>query len=80
LGTDGRNRNNANVVFYADGAAPADWSAEALGTLERVVYLFDGRDAAATQAARDHWKEARATGFSTTYWQQSETGKWERKA
>ncbi|MFN9358036.1 MAG: DNA polymerase III subunit chi [Alphaproteobacteria bacterium] len=80
LGTDGRNRNDANVVFYADGAAPADWSAEALGTLERVVYLFDGRDAAATQAARDHWKEARATGFSTTYWQQSETGKWERKA
>lgn len=74
------NVNSANVAFYADGAAPGDWSADALGNLDRVVYLFDGRDAAATDTARAHWKQARASGFSTTYWQQSEAGKWEKKA
>jgi DNA polymerase-3 subunit chi len=80
LTIDGLNTNGANVAFYADGAAPNDWSADALGGLDRVVYLFDGRDAAATEAARAHWKQARSSGFSTTFWQQSDAGKWEKKA
>ncbi len=72
--------NSANVVFFGDGAAPREWTVENLGDFQRVVMLFDGRDPVATEAARSHWKGARATGFETTYWQQSEAGKWEKKA
>jgi DNA polymerase-3 subunit chi len=74
------NLNAANVVFFADGAAPREWTTEALAEFERVVMLFDGRDPGAVESARAHWKGARATGIETTYWQQSEGGKWDRKA
>jgi DNA polymerase III subunit chi len=74
------NLNAANVVFFADGAAPREWTTDALAEFERVVMLFDGRDPGAVEAARAHWKGARATGIETTYWQQSEGGKWDRKA
>ena len=80
LSVEGRNLNGANVVFFADGAAPDEWSATSLGGYDRIVMLFDGRDPAATEAARSHWKGARATGFDTTYWQQSESGRWERRS
>jgi DNA polymerase-3 subunit chi len=76
----GENTNNAHVAFYADGAAPAHWTANDLSGFERIVFLFDGRDPQATEAARAHWQGARATGFETTYWQQSASGKWEKKA
>jgi DNA polymerase-3 subunit chi len=74
------NLNAANVVFFADGAAPREWTTEALAEFERVVMLFDGRDPGAVESARAHWKGARATGIETTYWQRSEGGKWDRKA
>jgi DNA polymerase-3 subunit chi len=74
------NLNAATVVFFADGAAPREWTTEALAEFERVVMLFDGRDPGAVESARAHWKGARATGIETTYWQQSEGGKWDRKA
>ena len=80
LTTSQENPNGATVAFYADGAAPDDWAAPSLSTFQRVVLLFDGRDPSATEAAREYWKQARATGFETTYWHQSATGKWEKKA
>ena len=80
LTMDDRNLNSASVAFFADGAAPATWSEDALGIYQRIVLLFDGRDPAAIEAARANWKLARTTGFATTYWQQSDTGKWEKKA
>ena len=50
--------NSANVVFFGDGAAPREWTSENLGEYERIVMLFDGRDPAAMEAARAHWKAA----------------------
>ena len=47
---------------------------------DRVVYLFDGRDAAAVAKAREHWKAAKGAGCEVTYWQQSSEGRWEKKA
>ncbi len=47
---------------------------------ERIVLLFDGNDAEAVQGAREHWKEAKEQGFAATYWQQSDEGRWEKKA
>ena len=69
------NPNGAGVRFLVDGAAPA-----AFEGYSRMVFLFDGHDAAAVAAARQHWKSAKAAGCAVTYWQQSESGRWEKRA
>lgn len=75
LTVDDDNPNEANVLFLVDGAEPAS-----LESYERCVLMFDGRDAAAVAAAREHWKSIKAEGHEATYWQQDERGKWEKKA
>jgi DNA polymerase-3 subunit chi len=70
------NPNAAAIRFLIDGAAlPPD-----AGSYERIVLLFDGNDADAVQSAREHWKQAKTQGFAATYWQQSDEGRWEKKA
>lgn len=67
--------NGATVRFLVDGAEAADPSA-----FERMVVLFDGRDPDAVAHARQQWKAVKDGGFDCTYWQQGETGRWEKKA
>ena len=67
--------NGAGVRFFVDGAA-----AETFDGAERFVYLFDGRDQDALTIARGQWKAAKAAGCTVTYWQESESGRWEKKA
>ena len=74
LTTGEENPNGSQVRFLVDGAEAGD-----LAGYTRVVYLFDGRDAAAVQQAREQWKRARETGSEVTYWQQSPEGRWEKK-
>ena len=74
------NPNTADVIFFADGATPEAWSDPELSAYKRVVLLFDGRDPLALDSAREQWKQARASGLDITYWQQSDTGKWEKRA
>jgi DNA polymerase-3 subunit chi len=69
------NPNGATVRFLVDGAELAE-----LAGYERIVYLFDGRNAAAVARAREQWKAAKAAGCEATYWQQSPEGRWEKKA
>jgi DNA polymerase III subunit chi len=70
------NPNGATVRFLIDGAPlPPDPA-----SYERIVLMFDGNDADAVQGAREHWKEAKMLGFTATYWQQSDEGRWEKKA
>ncbi|WP_421723319.1 DNA polymerase III subunit chi [Bauldia sp.] len=74
LTTGDDNPNGATVRFVADGAPlpnPAGY--------ERVVVLFDGNDNDAVDQARAAWKDVKAGGHETTYWQQSERGRWEQK-
>jgi DNA polymerase-3 subunit chi len=68
------NPNGATVRFLADGAA-----LPALSSYQRVVMLFDGGDPEALDRARAAWKEIKGGGHETTYWQQNERGRWERK-
>ena len=75
LTTSEENPNGASVRFMVDGAEARD-----LGAYARIVYLFDGRDAAALESAREQWKAAKAIGANVTYWQQSPEGRWEKKA
>ena len=69
------NPNQAVVRFLVDGAVAADFK-----SYQRLVFLFDGRDAAALAGARLQWKAAKAAGCTATYWQQSAEGRWEKKA
>lgn len=69
------NPNGAQVRFLADGAEFAD-----LSGYQRAVFLFDGRNEDALSRARQQWKAVKAAGLTATYWQQSEAGKWEKKA
>ena len=43
---------------------------------ERVPAAFEQ----ALTAAREDWKKARALGQAASYWQQDDTGRWEKKA
>jgi len=69
------NPNAAQVLFLVHGAEPA-----ALETYIRCVLMFDGRNDTALNAARTQWKSLKAAGHDATYWQQSDEGKWEKKA
>lgn len=75
LTTGPDNPNAASVRFLVEGADTETFDGHA-----RYVYLFDGNDAEATARARAAWKRAKAAGCEVTYWQQSETGRFERKA
>ncbi len=74
LTTGEDNPNGASVRFFVDGA-----DAEDLSGYERAVHLFDGRDDEAVQQAREQWSAAKAAGHDVTYWQQNESGRWEKK-
>ena len=69
------NPNDAQVRFLVDGAELDDAS-----PYVRVVYLFDGRDDVAVVQARTEWQKAKAQGFSVSYLQQDEQGRWQQKA
>jgi DNA polymerase-3 subunit chi len=71
----GDNPNGATVRFLADGAEVDD-----MAPYQRVVMLFDGNDPDAVDRARTAWTSVKAAGHEATYWQQSERGRWEKRA
>jgi DNA polymerase III subunit chi len=75
LTTGDETPNGAGVRFLIDGAPPAAFTG-----MNRMVFMFDGNDGEAVAAARGHWKAAKAAGCGLTYWQQSDSGRWEKKA
>ncbi len=76
LTVTGDNPNAAEVRFLVEGAPlpPAD------AAYARLIVIFDGNDDAALAFAREQWREAKAAGHQATYWQQSDEGRWEKKA
>ena len=75
LTTSEENPNGANVLVVVDGLAP-----DFIGGFERAVDMFDGRDDEAVAGARERWRQYTQAGHGLTYWQQTETGGWEKKA
>ena len=69
------NPNGATIRFLVDGAKPGDMSG-----LDRVVYLFDGKDAEAVAEARSAWKASQAQGHAVTYWKEDAQGRWQKQA
>ena len=70
------NPNDATVRFFVEGAVPEG----DLSAYTRCVVMFDGEDPAQLGAARAAWKALKADGHDVTYWQQSPSARWERKA
>ena len=68
------NANGAEFLFLTDGANSAH-----IVDYERCFELFDGRDAAAVDAARGRWKSYGEDGHDLTYWRQTGAGGWEKK-
>lgn len=75
LTTGEDNPSEAAIRFLVDGATIASFAGYV-----RVVVIFDGADRPAVEAARSQWKAARGDGCAVTYWQQTEAGRWERRA
>lgn len=70
------NPNEASIRFLVEGAdLPGDAEAYA-----RICVLFDGNDQDALLRARDQWRRAKEAGHAIAYWQQDETGRWNKKA
>ena len=66
--------NGAGVLVLLQDAP-----AEDLDQFERCLYMFDGNDDRAVQAARARWSLLKEQDHNVTYWQQGERG-WQKKA
>ena len=80
LTTGPENPNGSNVRFFIEGARIAPALASAAGAYERMILMFDGNDPDDLATARIQWKELKALGCELSYWQQGESGRWEKKA
>jgi len=72
--TPAANPNGADFLFLTDGAR-----SDRVADFERCFELFDGRDGAAVEAARERWKAYADAGHALTYWRQTAAGGWEKK-
>jgi DNA polymerase-3 subunit chi len=79
LTTGPENPNGAAVRFLIEGAEVAP-ILERSETYERLMVLFDGNDAEALAAARTQWSELKTRGQTLSYWQQTDDGRWEKRA
>lgn len=66
--------NKANVLMVTHGVIPPQSE-----VFERILDMFDGRDAEAVNLARNRWKNYKEFGLSLSYLRQTETGGWEQK-
>lgn len=69
------NPNGAAFLFVADRAR-----SERVADYKRCFELFDGRDDSAVADARERWKAYKTAGHAVAYWQQTDTGGWEKRA
>jgi len=80
LSTGIENPNGAAARFFVEGAEVAGALADPAATYQRAINLFDGNAEDEVHAARGQWKHLKELGYSLTYWQQAETGRWDKKA
>ena len=75
LSTEPDNLNGADILVLLDGV-----EAEGVSDYDRCLDIFDGNDTEALDAARARWQARKSAGDTVTYWEQSEGGKWEKRA
>ena len=69
------NPNGAAFLFVADRG-----KSDRVDQYKRCFELFDGRDDTAVADSRERWRAYKVAGHTLTYWQQTATGGWEKKA
>jgi DNA polymerase III subunit chi len=74
LTTGEENPNGADVLVLTDGAGAS------VESFKTCCEVFDGNDTAAVEEARRRWQVYKAAGHELTYWQQTDQGRWEKKA
>ena len=68
------NPANADVLILTDGAKIQNFEG-----YKRILEMFDGNNPTAVEQARERWVTYKENGYELTYWQQSETGGWNKK-
>ena len=74
------NPNGAALRIFVEGVEMAPALAQPGAAYARAIALFDGNNEDELLHARAEWKEVKERGFAAAYWQQSENGRWEKKA
>ena len=74
LTAEEENPNGADVLVTIDDRKPTKTEG-----FVRIIDMFDGQSKDLVSAARLRWQTYKELGFNMTYWQQSETGGWEKK-
>ena len=74
------NPNGAQVRFFVESAQIAPSIATREEPYERLVIMFDGNNEAELTDARVQWKALKDSGATLAYYQQTEEGRWEKKA
>ena len=74
LTAEEENPNDADVLVTIDGRKPTKVQGFA-----RIIDIFDGQSDDFVLAARLRWQTYKDLGFNMTYYQQSETGAWQKK-
>lgn len=74
LGPD--NSNGAQMRFLLEGVEAAPFLNQGY---ERLIVLFDGRDEAMLDSARNQWKALRQQEASLSYWAETEEGGWRKQ-
>jgi DNA polymerase-3 subunit chi len=69
------NPNNSDVLFLMPGCETGG-----VGDFALVCDILDGRDGEQVAAGRTRYRDWKAQGHELSYWQQSDTGKWEQKS
>lgn len=79
LSIGAENPNGARLRFFVEGALMAEVLSQPDGAYIRAIAVFDGNNEDELALARAQWKQLKDLGFALTYWQQSDTGRWEKK-
>ena len=69
------NPNAASILVLINAVSRGE-----ITGFDRCLYVFDGRDESIVASARADWKKFKELGTEMSYWQQMETGGWEKKA
>ena len=65
------------MMFLVDGA---HLDIENQTNFTRIFNIFDGNDEQSLQQARQLWKDVSAAGWERNYFQQDDSGRWNKKA
>ena len=76
LSSEDDNPNQATFLFLVDGA---QITTKELEKFERIFNIFDGNNESSLQQSRELWKEISAQNGEKNYYQQDDTGRWNKK-